>query len=191
MDSVKVSLHYNNKNGDPQVKDLELPSDVNIGLVLRGLVVALQLMDETAAVGAAYLPYRLISEHSTDPLPEDSKLKRCRIQDGERLTLFPIASLITASGQRFILSGSRMRIGRRDNSTEDMIDLTDEQEANTVHRCHAYVMQSDNDWVLMADDLARNRTRVNEREVKPGQWTSLHNGDRIRLGKVILQFICG
>jgi hypothetical protein len=191
MDSVKVSLNYNNKNGDSLVKDLELPSEVGIGLLLHGLVVALQLMEESEALGAKYLPYRLISERSTEPLSEDNSLKRCRIQDGEHLTLFPIASLITASGQRFILSGSKTRIGRRDSPADVMIDLTDEQEANTVHRSHAFIMQSDTDWVLIADDLARNRTLVNDREVKPGQWTPLHNGDRIRLGKVVLQFVCG
>lgn len=191
MDSVKVSLNYNNKNGDALAKDLELPSEIEIGLLLRGLVVALQLMEESEALGVKYLPYRLASERSADPLSEDSKLKQCRIQDGERLTLFPIATLITASGKRFILSGGKTRVGRRDDPADEMIDLTGEQESNTVHRSHAFIMQGDTDWVLIADDLARNRTRVNDREVKPGQWTHLHSGDRIRLGKVVLQFVCG
>lgn len=192
METVRVTLEYTK----PQVltsasRTLELPAEIPVGQLLRGLAIALDLMEQTVAEKADYLPYQLMRGLGDEPLADDKSLKRCRVVDGERLKLLVTASLIAPSGQKFVLTGSRMRVGRPDNTGDALIDLSHEQGSGSIHRTHAFIVREKDDWIFIVDGRAKNRTQVNGSDIRPGQSMRLKNGDQIRLGKVDLRFVCG
>lgn len=84
-------------------------------------------------------------------------------------------------GKRFDITGDVVRIGR--GQQNDIVI-----EDDVVSRSHARVERRGTGWVIM-DVGSRNGTLVNE------QWVMdiipIRNGDRIRLGSVILKYLCG
>lgn len=192
METVRVTLEYTRPQVlNPVSRDLELPAEVKVGQLLRGLAIALELMEQVAAEKADYLPYQLVRASGGQPLAEETNLKRCRVVAGERLRLLATACLIAPSGQKFVLTGNRTRIGRPDNTGDALIDLSREQDSGSVHRTHAFIVREKGDWTFTVDRRAKNRTQVNSGDLRPGQSVRLKNGDQVRLGKVNLRFICG
>ncbi len=191
-DSVIVTLFYTPRVGGQARKDLELPREIPIQQLLRGLAVGLGLLDEAQAFGAQHLPYRLARESASDFLENSRTLRKSRIIDGEKLWLVSVATLIAPSGREFILAQGSTVIGRQSVDGGTKIDLSDEEGAKGIHRVHAHIRYTAGRWSLMADYNATRPTLVNDRDIKPGQPVSLVNGDRIRLGKtIVLQFVCG
>jgi hypothetical protein len=192
LETVRVTLEYIRP---PDLtfsrRDLELPAEIPVGQLLRGLTIALELLEPAAAEQAADLPYQLVRAAGGEPLASDKNLKRCRVVAGERLRLLSTASLIAPGGQKFLLTGNRTRIGRPDGTGEALIDLSHEPDSSSVHRTHAFIGRERGAWLFTVDRQATNRTQVNGRDLRPGQAVPLKNGDQLRLGKVKLRFICG
>lgn len=192
METVRVTLEYTRLQVlNPSSRDLELPAEIPVGQLLRGLAIALELMEQAVAEKADYLPYQLVRASGGEPLAEDTNLKRCQVVAGERLRLLATASLIAPSGQQFLLTGNRTRIGRPDGTGDLLIDLSREQDCGSVHRTHAFIVRERGDWLFTVDRRAKNRTQVNGGDIRPGQSVRLKNGDQLRLGKVNLRFVCG
>ena len=152
METVRVTLEYTRPQA-PTVssRDLELPAEIPIGQLLRGLAIALELMEKAVAEKADYLPYQLVRATGGEPLADDTNLKRCRVLDGERLKLLSTAVLIAPSGQKFLLTGNRTRIGRPDGTGDPLIDLSREQNSASVHRTHAFIVRERGAWTFTVD----------------------------------------
>ena len=75
-------------------------------------------------------------------------------------------------------------IGRRSATRElkPEIDLADQPVDPGVSRLHAVLIASpDGNWAIL-DPGSANGTRLNGREIPPGEQIPLHEGDRINLG---------
>lgn len=86
--------------------------------------------------------------------------------------------------QRFELTGSRMRIGRRSVSRklEPEIDLSGPPADPGISHLHAVLIaQEDGTWAVL-DRGSSNGTLVNGREIESGKPVPLHDGDRVCLG---------
>ncbi len=84
-------------------------------------------------------------------------------------------------GKRFDLLGRVVHIGRQVGS-----EITLEEEG--VSRVHARVERTERGWVLM-DVGSKNGTLHNDREVSSVRL--LRNGDRVKIGSVILKYLSG
>jgi hypothetical protein len=86
--------------------------------------------------------------------------------------------------QRFQLTGTRVRIGRRSVSRriEPEIDLTGPPVDPGVSRLHAVLTAAPDGTWSVTDADSDNGLRVNGRDVPPGQAVPLRDGDRIHLG---------
>lgn len=84
----------------------------------------------------------------------------------------------------FMLTGFRMRIGRRSHSREVVpeIDLTGPPADPGISRLHAILeAQPDGTWAVM-DPGSENGTIVNDVEIEPGLPVPLRHGDSIFIG---------
>lgn len=82
------------------------------------------------------------------------------------------------------LTGSRMRIGRRSLSREQVpeIDLTGPPADPGVSRLHAIlVAQPDGTWAVI-DPGSENGTTINNVEIETGQPVPLRDGDSLGIG---------
>jgi serine/threonine protein kinase len=86
--------------------------------------------------------------------------------------------------QRFRLSGTKVRIGRRSVSRriEPEIDLTGPPGDPGVSRLHAVLTAGPDGTWSVTDADSDNGLRVNGRDVPPHQAVPLRDGDRIHLG---------
>jgi serine/threonine-protein kinase len=83
-------------------------------------------------------------------------------------------------------------IGRRSLSRQVFphLDLTYNDPAAYVSRQHARIVADDGGYFI--EDLgSANGTYLNERRLPPGVPTRLRNGDKVRIGKVLLVFVLG
>lgn len=192
MATIRVTLDYLHPHNFTLLSPiLELPAEVPVGQLLRRLVIALKLMEPAAAEKTDDLFYQLVHAAGGEPFAEDKNLSQCGVVAGERLKLLSTASLIAPSGHKFLLTGERTRLGRPDGAGDALIDLSPVPGSVSVHRTHALIERDRGDWLFTVDSRAKNRTQVNGSNLRPGQSTRLKNGDQIRLGRVVLQFVCG
>jgi len=104
------------------------------------------------------------------------------------------ASLVSASGRRYLLPYPKMRIGRSgasdvdSDSRLDLVDLHEEPEGRTVSRNHALAVYTNGDWSVVPFDKTENQTLVNNELINVNQPYQLLSGDRLRLGGVELEF---
>jgi serine/threonine protein kinase len=103
----------------------------------------------------------------------------------------PRAALVSERGTRYPLQVGNNLVGRRDprRAIEPRVDLTQEQNAKTVHRAHARVYPVNDRWIIAVDRQSVNRTLINGTRLCPGEKRPLANGDQIELGavKLVLQ----
>ncbi len=83
-------------------------------------------------------------------------------------------------------------IGRRSLSRQVFphLDLTYNDPAAYVSRQHARII-ADAGGYFIEDLGSANGTYLNERRLPPGVPTRLRNGDKVRIGKVLLNFVLG
>ncbi len=97
----------------------------------------------------------------------------------------PVLPFPADSGERrFMLAGTRMRIGRRSaaRGLEPEIDLAEPPADPGISRLHALLLPApDGSWALL-DLGSANGTLLNGREIATGDLTPLHDGDQINLG---------
>ena len=97
---------------------------------------------------------------------------------------------ITSSGRRVALElGEEIRIGRVDAGQEiwPELDLTPDQGFERgVSRCHA-LLQSSAQGIELIDCGSTNGTQLNNQHLNPKQPHPLNNGDRIKLGGLLIQ----
>jgi pSer/pThr/pTyr-binding forkhead associated (FHA) protein len=89
-----------------------------------------------------------------------------------------------SAAQRFTLTGTRMRIGRRSaaRGVEPEIDLSGPPADPGISRLHALLLPApDGTWALL-DLGSANGTLLNGKEIPAGDLTPLHDGDLINLG---------
>jgi two-component system, cell cycle response regulator len=89
-----------------------------------------------------------------------------------------------ALGKQFLLTSEDTLIGRH-----DQCDVHINHE--TVSRNHARVQKDGEGRLLITDLGSRNGTRVNDRQLSPGEAFPVEDGDFVRLGNVVLKFIAG
>jgi hypothetical protein len=86
--------------------------------------------------------------------------------------------------RRFALTGKQMRIGRRSpaRGVEPEIDLSEPPVDPGISRLHALLLPApDGSWAVL-DPGSANGTRLNGREIPPGDLIPLRDGDCINLG---------
>jgi len=86
--------------------------------------------------------------------------------------------------RRFLLSGTKVRIGRRSVSRriEPEIDLTGPPTDPGVSRLHAVLIAGPDQGWSVVDPGSPNGIMVNGKDVPPGEAVPLRDGDRIHLG---------
>ncbi len=191
MRSITVTLEYVNRSGNRERRDLDLPGEISVQQLKRGLVVALGLLSKEKALSTELIPYRLANAANV-VLPDDKFLTQCDVGHGAFLIFYPIAYLVSPSGKHYILNGdsSEIKLGRSEpGDPPGGLDLSGEADGKTVSHRHAYVQHEPPDWILTADSSAQNRTQINGHVVPAGQRFRIRHGDEIRLGRLKLQFL--
>jgi serine/threonine protein kinase len=99
------------------------------------------------------------------------------------------ATLVTTSGQVFVLTAPDMIIGRSDpqRGIRPDVDLLAFDPSQTVSRQHARITCR-GDHYYVEDLKAFNRTRINTVPLIPHQEAEMRNGDTLQLGNVELHF---
>jgi CRP-like cAMP-binding protein len=95
------------------------------------------------------------------------------------------------SGNVYALHGDRPNfIGRFDpeTSASPEIDLFSVDVSRTLSRRHAHITRQIDRFYLAEEEGVRNGTYIAELRLSPGQTVELHEGDRLRFGKVDLIF---
>ena len=97
--------------------------------------------------------------------------------------------VIAPSGHEFTLTKQITWIGRphADHGVPD-IDLSPETHGNTVSRRHARIQSERGQWFLVTEPKTENSSFLNDVLLQPTKVVPLHDGDKIQLGGVILQF---
>ncbi len=80
-------------------------------------------------------------------------------------------------GERYMLVGTQVNIGRTVTGTNDIVLPPDDL---TASRHHATLFREGETWHI--EDHSRNGTRVNDRVLR-NERLALRNGDRIRIGR--------
>ena len=85
------------------------------------------------------------------------------------------------------------RVGRPDPAVGSVpeVDVTALNEAGTVSRSHARILQRDGKLLLVAEAGATNGTFLNGKRLQPGVPRELHAGDAVAFGKVELKLELG
>ena len=102
------------------------------------------------------------------------------------------SSLVSASGDVFVLGTPPIAIGRRSNKYQPDIDLTEYDGKSAVSRRHAMILRKGSRWVLLARETT-NGTFLNGVLVPPDDLYTLKHGDIIQFGQdgVELTFCSG
>jgi serine/threonine-protein kinase len=95
--------------------------------------------------------------------------------------------VIISTGQTFILSGTKLIVGREDPKREIHPDIQIEDPTMTLGRKHARIMNVQGTWTV-EDYNSRNKTRLNGEILKPYESRPLKNGDMLHFGRVEARF---
>ncbi len=187
--------------------DLELPGNVPVSKLLPALIEALKQRQPPINLSPDE-QYRLV--RGSKILEDDETLFDAGLLMGKTLTLQPAdvplratesnvgykypksASLVTSSGRVIALNNygkNELVIGRYDPATKRMpdIDLSGEQDGDTVSRQHAKLQLHEDQWDIVPIS-PRNPTRIGRQIVHPGHAHSLKSGDEVIVGLVRLVY---
>ncbi len=95
--------------------------------------------------------------------------------------------VITSTGQIFVLSGTKMIVGREDPKREIHPDIQIDDPTMTLGRKHARIMNVQGTWTI-EDYNSRNKTRLNGEILVPYEQRPLKNGDMLLFGRVEARF---
>lgn len=129
------------------------------------------------------------------PEDEDLSEERTKVTKIDKSKL-PVPNVLNPSGFLVVLYPPTAGLGQRieippgmsviiGRSTECQFQINDD----SVSRRHAQVINDGNGVFLVKDLGSTNGTHVNDRPI--GQARSLKNGDRLRVGTVLLKFLSG
>jgi uncharacterized ubiquitin-like protein YukD len=90
-------------------------------------------------------------------------------------------SLVSASGNVFVLGTPPISIGRKSSKYQPDIDLTKLDEEHVSSRRHATISKEDDRWALLARETM-NGTFLNGVRLSPGDKLALKDGDKLQFG---------
>jgi uncharacterized ubiquitin-like protein YukD len=196
MPHVAITLEVNNAS-----KDLALPLDVTVRLLVDSLVDALRLKRSRGQ------RYRLSikTDQGLRPIPLNATLSDANILHGMVLTLLledqktderiskTDAYLQADSGRILPLTGQATVIGRSDSKSGIFVDIDLKglvADPKNISRRHARIEQDGQRFYLV--DLASiNGTKLNGKRIPPNEKQPLQSGDLIEFGRggVTLHFV--
>jgi hypothetical protein len=196
MPHVAVTLEVNNSS-----KDLALPLDVTVRLLVESLVDALRLKKPRGQ------KYRLNikTDQGLRPIPLNATLSDANILHGMVLSLLledqkpderipkTDAYLQSDSGRIFPLTGQETVVGRNDSKSGIFVDIDLKglvTDPKIISRRHAKIEQDGNRFYLV-DLVSINGTKLNGQRISPNEKHPLWTGDIIEFGRngVKLHFI--
>jgi uncharacterized ubiquitin-like protein YukD len=188
MSHVAVTLEF-----DHTTKDLALPLDVTVHLLIESLVEALHLKrSRDQRYGLS-----IKTEQGLRPIPLNATLAEANIVHGTVLTLLlqeqrvsdhasqTGAYLQAQNGRTFPLANRLTLIGRNDAKSGIFVDV-DLRPLVTDHkiisRRHAQIEQEGERYYL-TDLVSTNGTKLNGQRIPPREKCRLRNGDIIEFGR--------
>lgn len=180
--------------GESSSYDLEVPAEVPaselVGLVARAM-----------GWSAPGCDFEVTVQPSGKPLIAAESLADAELWDGTSLLFRRVAQrarpvvqppvIKTKSGRDHPIAQSIVELGRRRSNeplSGDLVDLSDELDANTVSHRHARLALTEDHWILSPLASSRNPTRVNGQIVPENSEYYLMDGDFIQLGNVGFYF---
>ncbi len=95
--------------------------------------------------------------------------------------------VIISTGQTFVLSGTKLIVGREDPKHEIHPDIQIDDPTMTLGRKHASIMNAQGTWTV-EDHNSRNKTRLNGEVLHPYEPKPLKDGDILHFGRVGARF---
>jgi serine/threonine protein kinase len=95
--------------------------------------------------------------------------------------------VIISTGQTFVLSGTKLIVGREDPKHEIHPDIQIDDPTMTLGRKHARIMNARGTWTV-EDHNSRNKTRLNGEVLLPYEPKPLKDGDILHFGRVGARF---
>jgi hypothetical protein len=196
MAHVAVTLEFNNTS-----KDLALPLDVTVRLLIEGLTESLHLRQGR---GQRYT-LSIKTDQGLRPIALGATLADANVFHGMVLMLLldeqkpgehalqGNAHLRTETGQRFPLAGKICVIGRNDPKSGIFVDVDLKglvTDPKIVSRRHAQIEQ-EGDRFYLTDLASTNGTKLNGKRLAPKEKSPLSSGDAIEIGRngVLLTFV--
>lgn len=200
----RVIVHVIHDQNEPG-SDLEISANVAVWQLGRMLARALDL--DNGADGQHY-SYRLEAEVMDAPLEfrtrsislrDDQTLAAAGIWSGATLFLkraavtYHPAHFISDSGRVYPLTAPEAPIGRTaagQPHRPDIVDLKDEAQGRSVSRQHAFARFTDAGWVLIVSKESKLGSYLDDNpdRLQPERPYPLHDGSRLRLGNIKLEF---
>ncbi len=191
-------------------RDLELPADLSIRILAPWIAKAIEHRDlPQGDAGVKYVVKLAGDQRSLNP---ENSLRSAGVVHGDvlQLTIKPLPpqlsvsesgrsfagpGLVSPSGRVFALRASSSLVGRIDLASgvaESVlaVDLTglDSGDSPSVSRRHAQILRRAGGFHLL-DLQSTNGTRLNGRQLKPGDRVELNDGDILLIGDVQLVFV--
>jgi hypothetical protein len=196
MAHVAVTLEFNNTS-----KDLALPLDVTVRLLIEGLTESLHLRQGR---GQRYT-LSIKTDQGLRPIALGATLADANVFHGMVLmllleeqkpgdrTLQTDAHLQAENGHHFPLTNKINIIGRSDPKSGIFVDVDLKglvTDPKIVSRRHAQIEQ-EGDRFYLTDLASTNGTKLNGRRLAPKEKNPLSNGDAIEIGRngVLLTFM--
>jgi len=188
MAHVAVTLEFNNTS-----KDLALPLDVTVRLLVESLIEALHLKK----IRGQRYGLCIKSEQGLRPIPLNATLAEANVLHGTALMLvleerraderiLKTGTYLQAeNGRTFPLANRITMIGRNDAKSGVFVDIdltTLVTDPKIISRRHAQIEQEGEGFYLM-DLVSTNGTKLNGQRIPPKEKQPLSNGDTIEFGR--------